>query len=120
MVEYVCHKILKWDLKKEKKIPKCMDTIWLSFHNEVNKSKVNTTVGSAGYIDSCCVPYWLRIHDGTCKNVGIIKQPVSQSVCGFCQCVRTGRKTRELVFSAIAFTFRRQSILMSLRPLPNW
>lgn len=59
------------------KIPKCMDTIWLSLHNEIKKSKVNTTVGSAGYLDYCCVPYWLRIRDGTCKNVGIIEQPVS-------------------------------------------
>ena len=73
MVESIHHKISQKKGKKTK-IPKGMDTIWLSLHNETNKFKVNTTAWSVGYLDYCCVPCWLRIWDGPCKNVGIVKQ----------------------------------------------
>lgn len=55
-------KFSSWNKKGENpKIPQGMDRIWLSLHNEINKFKVSTTLGSVGYWGYCCLLCWLRI-----------------------------------------------------------
>lgn len=65
--------------KKETKpeIPKGMDKIYLPLHNEIHTLKVTTTVYSVGYLDHCCVPWWVRLGNDSYKNIYIIKWQIS-------------------------------------------